>query len=70
VGTATTGRDPSRGLIELIGKALIDHDLRDKLFNDPETVARRFDLPFEEAEALKKLDRRAFERAAAAVRWN
>lgn len=63
-------RDPSRSLIELLANALIDHELREKLFIDQAAVARRFDLPFEEAEALKSLDREAFERAAATVRWN
>jgi hypothetical protein len=60
---------PSRQLVELLGTALIDQELRNQLFCDVTTVAERFGLPAEEAEALKRLDRDGFERAATALRW-
>jgi hypothetical protein len=70
VSAAETGPNPSRQLIELLGKALIDNELRDKLFADPEAVARSFDLSPKETEAIKRLDRQEFERAAVDLRWS
>ena len=60
---------PSRHLTELIGRALLDRELRDRLFADPEAIARAFDLAAAEARAIKLLDRRAFEAAIARLRW-
>ena len=60
---------PSRRLTELIASALLDEELRDRLFADPETVAREFDLPSAEAQAIKLLDRQNFERTVARLRW-
>jgi hypothetical protein len=56
------GGPASRQLTELLGKALLDHELCDRLFMDPEAVAREFGLPVAETEAVKRLDRRTFER--------
>jgi len=61
---------PSRRLTELIGRALLDQELRDRLFADPEAVARVFDLSAAEAEAIKRLDRRTFEAAVVRLRWS
>jgi hypothetical protein len=61
---------PTRALIELLSKALIDQELRAKLFAEPEAVAREFEISTEEAAALKTLDREKFERAAARLRWS
>jgi hypothetical protein len=60
---------PSRRLTELISKALLDDELRDRLFADPGSLAREFDLPSAEAQAIKLLDRRAFEQMVARLRW-
>jgi len=60
---------PSRRLTELIARALLDEELRDRLFADPEAVAREFDLPSAEAQAIKLLDRPHFERTVARLRW-
>jgi ABC-type iron transport system FetAB permease component len=60
---------PSRHLTELIGRALLDRELRDRLFADPEAIARAFDLAATEAQATRLLDRRAFEVAIARLRW-
>ena len=60
---------PSRHLTELIGRALLDRELCDRLFADPEGIARAFDLAAAEAQAIKLLDRRAFEAAIARLRW-
>jgi hypothetical protein len=60
---------PSRRLTELISKALLDEELRDRLFADPEAIARDFDLPSAEAQAIKLLDRRKFEQMVARLRW-
>jgi hypothetical protein len=60
---------PSRHLTELIGRALLDRELCDRLLTDPEAIARAFELPAAEAQAIKLLDRRAFEAAIVRLRW-
>ena len=60
---------PSRHLTELLSKALLDQELCDRLFADPEAIARQFDLPPAEAQAIKLLDRRKFETTVAQLRW-
>ena len=60
---------PSRQLTELISKALLDAQLCDRLLAAPEVVAREFDLPPAEADAVKRLDRRTFEQAIVRLRW-
>jgi len=68
--TVRSGRGPTRALIELLGRALIDRDLRDRLFADPEDIARKLEFSAEEVDAIKRLDRQKFERAAARLRWS
>lgn len=60
---------PSRQLTELLSRALLDEELSDRLFTDPEAVAREFNLAAAEAQAIKLLDRRKFEQAVAQLRW-
>lgn len=55
------GGPASQRLTELLGKALLDAELCDRLFTDPEAVAQEFGLPVAETEAIKRLDRRKFE---------
>jgi hypothetical protein len=59
---------PSRRLTELIGKALLDKELRDRLFANPEAIARDFALPSAEAQAIRLLDRPKFEQMVARLR--
>jgi hypothetical protein len=56
-------------LTELIGRALLDRQLCDRLLADPETIARAFDLSAAEAQAIKLLDRGTFEAALVRLRW-
>jgi hypothetical protein len=56
-------------LTELLGKALLDEDLRARLLAEPDAVAREFALDAMEIEAIKRLDRRTFEQAVAELRW-
>jgi hypothetical protein len=56
-------------LNELLGKALLDEQLRDRLFTEPETVAREFNLTDAETEAIKRLDRQKFAQAIDRLRW-
>jgi hypothetical protein len=56
-------------LNELLGKALLDELLRERLFTDPETVAQEFNLTEAEAEAIKRLDRQRFSHAIDRLRW-
>ena len=60
---------PSRELTELLSKALLDQQLCDRLFADPEAIAREFKLLPAEAQAIKLLDRRKFEQMVARLRW-
>ena len=60
---------PSRQLTELLGRALLDEELCDGIFANPEAIARQFDLAPAEAEAIKHLDRRKFEATVARLRW-
>lgn len=67
--TADARPVPSRQLAELLAAALLDEELCDRLFADPETVAREFDLPHEEFQALHLIDRSRFAQAVARLRW-
>jgi hypothetical protein len=60
---------PSPQLNELLGKALLDEQLRTRLFTDPESVAREFNLTAPETEAIKRLDARKFAQAIDRLRW-
>jgi hypothetical protein len=60
---------PSRELTELLSKALLDEQLCDRLFADPGAIAREFNLPPAEAQAIKLLDRRKFDTTVAQLRW-
>ena len=53
----------------MLSKALLDEQLCDRLFADPEAIARAFNLPPAEAQAIKLLDRRKFEATVAQLRW-
>ena len=59
----------SAQLNELLGKALLDERLRDRLFTEPEIVAREFNLTEAETEAIKRLDRQKFAQAIDRLRW-
>ena len=60
---------PSRQLTELLSRALLDKELRDRIFVNPEAIARAFNLPPAEAQSIKLLDRRKFETTVAQLRW-
>jgi hypothetical protein len=61
-------RLPSRQLVELVSRALLDGELRERLFADPEATARAFDLGPDETQMVKCLDRQRFEQRVAALR--
>jgi hypothetical protein len=67
--TAEARPVPSPQLTELLARALLDEELCDRLFADPETVAREFNLPHEEVQALYLIDRSKFRQAVARLRW-
>lgn len=54
--------------MELLSRALLDAELRDRLFAAPEAIAREFNLSGAETEAIKRLDRRKFEQTVAKLR--
>lgn len=60
---------PSRQLMELLSRALLDRALCHRLFADPDATAREFDLSAEESQAIKLLDRRKFDQSVARLRW-
>ena len=59
---------PSRQLVELLSRVLLDSVLRDALFADPAAVARAFELSADETQMLKRLDRQRFEQRVAVLR--
>jgi hypothetical protein len=61
-------RLPSRQLVELLSRVLLDSALRDTLFADPEAVARAFDLGPGETQMVKRLDRQRLEQRVAILR--
>ena len=60
---------PSPHFSELLGRALLDSDLCERMFADPEAIGRAFDLAPAEIEALKQLDRGKFDATIARLRW-
>lgn len=61
-------RLPSRQLVELLSRVLLDSELRSKLFEDPEAIARAFDLGPAETQMVARLDRQWLEQRVAALR--
>ena len=59
---------PSLQLTELLCRALLDQELRERLLADPEAIGREFGLAAAEVKAIKLLDRRKFEAAVARLR--
>ncbi|QPF83189.1 hypothetical protein IC762_26205 [Bradyrhizobium genosp. L] len=59
---------PSLQLKELLGRALLDEELRERLLTDPGSIARELDLSAAETKALMRLDRAAFEQRATRLR--
>lgn len=55
---------PGKGLVELIGKALTDNEMRGRLFKEPRALAAEFKLPKSDIEALERLDESKFAEAA------
>jgi hypothetical protein len=60
---------PSRQLIELVSRAMLDEDLCARLFTDPAAIAREFNLSGAETQVIRLLDRRKFEQTVAHLRW-
>jgi hypothetical protein len=62
---ATTNEPPEhRGLMGLLGRAVLDKQVRDKLVREPDALAKEYHLSQSETEALKKVDPKAIEDAA------
>jgi len=61
---ATTQPPEQRGLMELLGKAVLDQDFRKKLFAEPDKMAQQYQLSTQDTEALKKVDPKSLEAAA------
>jgi len=59
---------PSRHLIELISRALLDAELCDRLFAEPDAIAKTFGLGPDETQAIKRLDRQTFEQRVFRIR--
>jgi hypothetical protein len=54
----------NHGLMELLGKAVVDPAFRDKLFASTDAVATEYGLSPQDKEALKTVDRAKIEEAA------
>jgi hypothetical protein len=61
-------RLPSRQLVELLSRALLDSALRDEFFANPEPICRAFGLGPDETRMVQRLDRQKFEQRVAALR--
>jgi hypothetical protein len=59
-----SARQPSRGLAELIGRALIDEDFRELLYQDRETALAAYELSEGDVGALDRLQREILEQHA------
>ncbi len=65
---STGGRQArSKGLAELLGRALVDTEFRCALLADPQSIARQHGLSPEDTDALKKVDGAKLEQAASEV---
>ena len=53
-----------RGLMELIGRALIDPKLRERVYKEPEALAKEYQLAPQDEDALRHMDRAKLEEAA------
>lgn len=56
-----------KGLMELLGRSLIDPKLKEQIFKDPHGIAKQYQLGAKDLEALQKLDRSKFDEAAASL---
>jgi hypothetical protein len=54
----------NHGLMELLGKAVVDPTFRDRLFASPDTVADEYGLAPDDKAALKTIDRAKIDEAA------
>lgn len=52
----------------MLGRALLDRELCDILFKDPDRVAQAFALSPAETQAIRRLDRRTFEQQVVRLR--
>lgn len=57
----------NRGFMELVGRAVMDPEVRKQLFSNPDALAKQYDLSPADTEALKGIDREKLEEAAAQV---
>jgi len=53
-----------RGLMELLGRALIDPKLRERIYKEPDALAKEYHLTPLDEDALKHLERAKLEEAA------
>ena len=53
-----------RGLMELIGRAPIDPKLRQRIYEEPEKLAKEYQLAPQDEDALVHMDRAKLEEAA------
>jgi hypothetical protein len=53
-----------QGLVELLGRALVDVDVRNQILNDPESVATQHGLSESDKDALKNINPVELEDAA------
>jgi hypothetical protein len=57
-----------RGLMEILGHAVIDPTFRKKVFEEPDKLAKEYNLSPQDTEALKNIDRAKIEGAASQVK--
>jgi len=62
--TTTKPEPPGRGLMELLGRALIDPKLRERIYKDPAALAKEYQLAPQDEDALRHFERGKLEEAA------
>ena len=59
-----TKHPANHGLTELLGKAVVDSEFRNKLFSEPDAIADQYGLAPNDKAALKTIDRAKIDEAA------
>ena len=62
-----TKHPANHGLMELLGKAVVDPEFRNKLFAEPDAVADQYGLAPSDKAALKTIDRAKIDEAASQI---
>jgi hypothetical protein len=63
----TTEATATHSLTEILGRALIDPEMKERLLRNPDSIARQYDLSEQDRDALRTLDYAKLEAASGAL---